>query len=92
MKWKNHITVRKENGNWYLKDGLADCLISVDAQYIPLMELIESGVEKDIEIIHRLMKEINEDEVIIGCMVAEFYIEYAKFLEHQKETEIKIEV
>ena len=79
MKWKEGVTVTKnEDTGYHLKQGAKEKAILPQHTY--LLEVIQKGMEDDMELIEFIMKKEKMDEVPSSFELAGFLIEYAEFI------------
>ena len=78
MRWREGVTVKKENGEWILRNQEESMHIAKkDCQ---IVEIMERGICENNEMIRFLVEENGTDEVVAGFLLAQFMVDYMDFI------------
>lgn len=86
MRWREGVTVKKENGEWILRSQEES--MYVDKKDCRIMEIMEQGICENHEMIRCLVEENGTDEVVAGFLLAQFMVDYMDFIGISQENSL----
>ena len=85
MRWRKGVTVERANGAW-LRDEKQRKRVAKDDLLI--VELIESGIVEDDDLLKKVSLGTKEGEIPAGFRLAQFVEDYGYFLEEGQRARI----
>lgn len=77
MRWKTGVEVERDHEVWF---ECGDKKKIIDSEDVDIVELIESGVRDDDELLRRLSEQSGDDVISSGFRLAQFVEDYGEFI------------